>query len=253
MAYHELTFDMQPRDYQEIARREEWHFWHAGRREILREALARHLEPNRPRRLLDVGCGPGGNIRFLRDFGTVTGVDEAQIALDFAKGCGYETLQLGDAEALPFPDGAFDAAACLDCLEHIRGDERALAEIFRVLKPGGTFLLAVPAGQRLWSRHDVALGHYRRYGKADLLSLLRDTGFKPLESSHFIAINVPVIFARRILDSLITARDARAGYDIDPSPQLNAALLALLRLEKSLLRHARLPFGSSLLVVAKKA
>lgn len=244
---------MQPRDYKDIARREEWHFWHAGRREILHEALARHLEPGFPRRLLDIGCGPGGNILFLREFGGVTGVDEAELALNLAERRGYDELRLGDAEALPFADGSFDAAACLDCLEHIRGDERALAEAWRVLAPGGTFLLAVPASRRLWSRHDVSLGHHRRYEKDELLEKLRGAGFAPLECSHFIALNVPVIHARRIADRLLSVPgSADATYDIDPQPPLNAALLAVLRLEKFALRRMPLPFGSSLLVVAKK-
>ncbi len=243
---------MNTEHYLLIARQEETHFWHKVRREIIREALLRHLAPSAERRILDVGCGPGGNILVLGDFGRVTGLDIAELPLSFAATRGFAELKQASAEALPFPDASFDLVSGFDVFEHVIDDERAFAEASRVLRPGGLIVLTVPAHRWLWSRHDEAYAHMRRYAGSDLFDKLAAAGFRTAESSHFMMPAVPAHLLRKAVDAVIPPPEHAPSYDFIPPAPVNAALTALLRIEKRLMRAVPLPFGSSLLVVARK-
>ena len=169
---------MEKIEYQRLHEREYIHWWNIGRRRILEAALSRNLKFSpTERKVLDVGCGAGGNILFLKKFGNVTGFDISEEALSFSGDKGFSELVLGRAEILPFREGSFDIVSALDCIEHIEDDEAALQEAYRVLKDGGTLLLTVPSHPWLWSRHDEALHHKRRYTKNELQRKVRDAGF----------------------------------------------------------------------------
>lgn len=243
---------MKVREYEAIARREDGHFWHVARREILADALRRHLPATDGLDILDAGCGPGGNSLFLKDFGAVTGLDASQTALELAKRREYRDLVQADAAHSPFADGRFDLIASLDMLEHVGDDRLVLREFNRVLKTGGHVLLTVPAHQWLWSRHDRVLGHYRRYSLNNLQGLLTEAGFETVRGTHFIVPSVPATFLRKTVDAFTGADAEDATYDFDPSPRANAALLGLLRAERAWLSAASLPIGTSLLVLAQK-
>ena len=244
-------------EYARLARREHFYFWNIARREILKEAIARNVSRERsaPRALeiLDMGCGPGGNILTLGEFGRVTGLDISEDALRFARDRGFKELIRGDARRLPFSDNFFDLVSCLDALEHIDDDAVAIREAFRVLKPGGIFLATVPAHPWLWSVHDEALHHLRRYTTADLTQKIIRAGFTVREQSHFILSGVPINFLRLTLDALLKKNGAAETYDREFGRVLNAILLFLLRCEKIFIRFSPLPFGTSLFVVAKKS
>lgn len=244
---------MRDREYEAIARREESHFWHVARREVLGDVLRRHLPTSSGLSILDAGCGPGGNILFLKDFGEVSGLDISDTALKIAAQREYRALYKSDASRTPLTAESFDLVASLDMLEHIEDDAAVLREFHRLLRKGGYLLLAVPAHQWLWSRHDRVLGHYRRYQKQALLSLLGRAGFEAVRTTHFILPAVPSTFARKTIDALTGADAVEETYDFDPSPAVNKFLLGLLRLEKRYLASRNLPIGTSLLVLAKKS
>ncbi len=243
---------MEQHEYEIMAAQEETGFWHVGRREILRDVLGRYIPQHESRAILDVGCGTGGNMLLLKDFGNVTGVDFSDEALRFARNYGFTSLLRASATELPLADASFDVVSALDVLEHISEDRQAIAEVFRVLKPGGFFLVTVPAYQWLWSHHDQALHHVRRYSKADLLKKLTAAGFHIQEQHRFALLGVPMRLLQKWVWSF-QKRETDAQKNKTSAPlDMPAFLLGFLRLEKRWLRHVPLPFGTSIVVLAQK-
>lgn len=235
-------------DEQEIRRSaalEERHWWYAGRRAMVR----RELGDLTPGRALDVGCGMGGNTAVLRDLGwDVTGLDYSPVALEAAHARGLALVR-GDARRLPFDDGTFDLVISTDAWEHVEQDDAVAAEAHRVLRPGGVLFVAVPAGMDLWSDHDVALGHHRRYERDQLLTLIERHGFEVDEVFGWNVLLRPVARARR---SRTSRRSGEGNSEMTPvHPIVNAGLRAAVAIE------ARLPLrrrpGISLVVKATRA
>lgn len=214
-------------DEEEIRRSaalEEHHWWYASRRDLVRRASA-GLSPGRA---LDVGCGSGGNSAVLRDLGwQVCGIDASEASTEASRSRGLAVVR-GDARSLPFHDEAFDLLISTDAWEHVDDDEVVAAEAFRVLRPGGTLLVAVPAGMDLWSGHDVALGHYRRYERPQLVSLVQRAGFAVDEVCGWNVLLRPVARVRR-------SRNRGESEMEEVHPLLNRVLKAIVGLE------ARLP------------
>ena len=158
-------------DEQEIrksAALEQRHWWYAERRALVKRLVG----PLTPGRALDVGCGGGGNTGVLRDLGwQVTGLEYSPVAARLARSRRLSVVR-GDAQRLPFADASMDLVMSTDMWEHIEDDAAVARETARVLKPGGRALVAVPAGMDLWSGHDVALGHVRRYDRASLTAVI---------------------------------------------------------------------------------
>lgn len=223
---------------------EQRHWWYAGRRAMVRREL-RDLTPGRA---LDVGCGMGGNTAVLRDLGwAVTGLDYAPASLDAAHARGLSLVQ-GDAARLPFADESVDLVLSTDAWEHVEDDEAVAAESFRVLRPGGTLFVAVPAGMDLWSDHDVALGHHRRYERDQLVDLLRRHGFAVTDVFGWNVLLRPVARARRRRPE---RRSGQAKSEMEAvHPLLNAGLRAVVAAETLLpVRRRR---GISLVVRAER-
>ncbi|MFL6160346.1 MAG: class I SAM-dependent methyltransferase [Marmoricola sp.] len=204
---------------------EEKHWWYAGRRAVVRRELA-DLAPGKA---LDVGCGPAGNSAALRALGwQVTALDYVHDSAVLAQRRGLSALQ-GDARALPFADGEFDLVLSSDAWEHIEEDAVVAAEAFRVLRPGGQLFVMVPAGMDLWSGHDVALGHVRRYERDQLVSLVEGAGFAVDEVFGWNVLLRPVARARR-------RKRSTSQSEMEPvNPVVNLALRAVVGIE------ARLP------------
>lgn len=249
---------MEKIEYQRLHEREYIHWWNIGRRHVLETALSRHFKSSSTeQKVLDVGCGAGGNILFLKKFGRVTGFDISEEALSFSSDKGFSELVLGRAEKVPFPDGSFDIVSALDCIEHIEDDDAALQEAYRVLKSGGTLLLTVPAHKWLWSRHDEALHHKRRYTQKELRRKIQDAGFALQEITHFVVLAIPFLLLqkgiRRTRKILFPNRkEVIDTYDVLLPPFFNKALIAWLAVERMIMKRVPLPFGSSLLVAARK-
>jgi SAM-dependent methyltransferase len=246
---------MEPAEYEVMHRQEMVHWWFRGRRALLRRLLARHVSAGRePPRLLDFGCGTGGNAVGYADVGPVVGVEPDAEALRFAgtrPGATRHRLDYCRAvgTARPLRSGAFDAVLASDVLEHIADDAAAVREIARVLRPGGAFIFSVPAHPWLWSAHDVALWHQRRYRRGELVRLLEGAGLRVRWLSYWNAVLFPVVAARRVLAPRLG--DKSAGSDtVLPSPPVNSVLAGILGAEARALDWIRFPFGVSLVGVA---
>jgi SAM-dependent methyltransferase len=240
-------------DLEEVARKaelDERHWWYRGRRAVLRAALTQlAVRPGCP--VLEVGCGTGSNLALLAEVGPARGVELNPGGLAWARRAGH-TVDHAAAEALPFGDGEFGLLACLDVLEHVSDDQAALAEMRRVTAPAGTLLLTVPAYPGLFSEHDEAAGHRRRYGRAQLLGLAGRAGWEPALMTNFNLLLLPVAAAARLARRFASLRGRRGTPRSDllrTPPALDGALQWPIRGEAAAIRAGiRLPAGLSLLV-----
>src|SRR5947209_14072283 len=150
---------------------DEHHWWYRGRRKIVRAELDRLPLPAGAR-VLDAGCGSGRTLEELQPYGEVFGVELDPEAAGVARSRGRGEVHIGRLEEMPWEAATFDLITCLDVLEHTPDDRTTLRELRRVSKPGGWLLITVPAYQALWSLHDEANHHFRRYNRR----MLRDAG-----------------------------------------------------------------------------
>jgi SAM-dependent methyltransferase len=249
---------MRDTEYATMHEQEMVHWWFRGRRVLLRELIARHLQSRggAALRLLDFGCGTGGNSATYTDFGSVVGVEPDASALRFAQ-ARLRTHQPGGSlvycramgTSLPLERESFDAVIASDVLEHIADDRAAVAEVVRVLRPGGVFVFSVPAHPWLWSTHDEALWHQRRYRRSELKRLIAGGGLELRWLTYWNAVLFPVVAAHRAFDRCRDT-EAPASDATLPSPAVNRILFGILAAEASLLRYLRFPMGVSLVGVA---
>jgi SAM-dependent methyltransferase len=237
--------------YTAEAETEETHWWFVGRRKLFADEIERAcIFPDA--RVLDVGAGTGANLRMLRAsrFTRVTGLDDSDeaIRLCAAKGLGF--VRKGDIRAMPFADASFDLVLATDVIEHVDDDGQAVAEIARVLVPGGRALITVPAFQSLWGLQDRQALHKRRYRLRPLLELLRSRGMQ-VECSYYFnyILFTPIWIARRLIDLFGVTLDSENKLN---TPLLNRALSLVFFLDVSTARMLRVPFGVSILVMARK-
>jgi SAM-dependent methyltransferase len=215
-------------------------------------ALLRRSGVAGPLRLLDAGCGTGRNmVEFGGLGGSVEGVDFSPEAIEFCRRRGLDGVQQAGVEALPFGDASFDLILATDVIEHLPDDRAALRELRRVAAPGGRLLATVPAYRWLWSSHDVAHHHFRRYTLHRLRERLRDGGWEPAVCSYFNTALLAPIAAVRLAERWHRNGDGdRPDLQLTP-PGLNRLLAQPMRLEAALIeRGARLPAGVSIGVVA---
>jgi SAM-dependent methyltransferase len=225
---------------------EERHWWFVARRRILLSLLERHLCASQAREILDAGCGGGATMQRLTRYGNVRGMEFAPEAVAYNRSKGRDVVE-GSIEEIPFEDETFGLALALDVIEHVPDDDRALTELHRVLTPGGTVLVTVPALRLLWSAHDEANGHYRRYTAGELRSRVEASGLRILKLSYFNTLLFPAILAARTL----SRRDH--GSDVGEVPRgINAILEGVFASEARLLARSGLPIGVSVLCLARK-
>jgi len=239
-------------EHERMFRVETEHFWFVGTRTVIASALSQALGARvAGARVLDLGCGTGYTLTRLPDGVRAVGLDFAPAALALcSQRASGAALVRGDATCLPFADGSFDAVLALDVLEHLDADAQAAREIRRVLKPKGVLIATVPAFGWLWSQHDEALDHRRRYTLPELTSLLRGAGFGIERASYYNFFLFPLIAGARAWGRLFPRPDAGADVSIPPRP-INRVLAAVLGSERHILTHASLPIGVSCLVSAR--
>lgn len=243
---------------QEYARLERYYWWWIGRRSIIRAMLARHAGSQKQLRILDWGCGPGGNFPALTEFGTVLGVDASPEALRFCRDRGYGNVEqfntVADFSAV-HPGVMFDVVTALDVTEHIRDDVGFLRDLGTLLKPGGTLVITVPAYQFLWSEVDDMVSHVRRYTRIRIAAAVRSAGFDVRCASYFVATMSPAIIVYRFLGKLTgRSKTPKISYVEFPKP-INWLLTKTIEWEARLLKKTgvSLPFGTSIVVAAKKS
>ncbi len=237
-------------EYERMSAYEATNWWWEGKRQLIIKELQR--VGNHKPLMLDIGCGTGSNLKHWGNYGTVLGLDISSDALNFCKIKGNENLSRGDALRLPFRDNAFKIVFALDILEHIERDGDAVKEFFRVCCKNGYLLLTVPAMTLLWSKHDIALHHKRRYAKKQLESLLLSCGFH-IEKTTFWNFSL-----------LLPAAIYRLSGNIRPPGELRSDSLKVPRLVNSLFKYIlflesnlifkgmHFPWGITLFTVCRK-
>jgi len=226
------------------------HWWFAARRRIIAALIEAQAPKKSGMRILEVGCGTGSNLALLQGYGTVDAIEPDDFARAFASdrsGVAVKGGYLPDGVALE--DGYYDFIVLLDVLEHIPGDLEALQALRRKLAPGGRLMVTVPANPWMWSDHDVAHHHQRRYTAATLVDVFARAGFRPRHRTHFNTLLFPLIVGVRALHKLT----GKKGGDDDamPSPFVNRMLDRLFGAERYLVARGSLPFGVSLALVAE--
>jgi SAM-dependent methyltransferase len=232
---------------------DEHHWWYRGRRRVIRAELDRLPLPVAAT-ILDAGCGSGRTLVELVDYGRqVSGIELNTDAAELARGRDLGEVRVGRLEELPWDDATFDLITCLDVIEHVPDDVAALVELRRVARPGGWLLVTVPAYQALWSRHDEANHHYRRYSRASLRGAARSAGWQIERVSSFNTLLLAPAAAVRLAQRRMR-RDNADTNDLDLGPAwLNDVLERPLALEASWLARGRtLPVGLSLLAVLRR-
>jgi SAM-dependent methyltransferase len=244
---------MSPGAYEEMARLQNRHWWFLARRQIMRSMLTA-LDLPAGARILEVGSGTGSNLALLSEFGRVVGLEMSGEAIAFARAQGLEVpgkveLHLGRCpEDLAGFKQPFDLVCLFDVLEHIEDDRAALAALAKLLRPGGSLVISVPAYQWLWGPHDDSLHHKRRYRQGDLVRLCGETGLEVVRSTYFNSLLLPFAVAGRVWDKLRGGKQA-SGTQLPPAP-VNAGLKEVFAFERHLLKRMSFPFGLSILAVA---
>lgn len=227
----------------------ERHWWWRSREAYLLGWLERLSDGDL--RILDVGCGDGLFFDRLERFGRVEGLEpDASLVTDPRWRDRIRVGLLGDGGV---PESAYDLVLMLDVLEHIEDDGAALLGVRSALRPGGRFLLTVPALGWLWSRHDERNHHFRRYDRQGITGLLRSAGFEVETVRYFFAWTVAPLLARRWLTPAGGSKRLAVdvGVSIPPAP-VNRLLTLASRCEHEVGRHVRWPFGSSLIAICRK-
>jgi ubiquinone/menaquinone biosynthesis C-methylase UbiE len=247
---------MNPEEYEKMYAQENSYWWFQGRQKILFRMLEKYnLLENSDSCVLDIGCGTGLILDEISTRSKAIGFDFSRKALSFCKKRGLENLLCGNVKHLPIADSSLDLVLALDIMEHIDDDTAMMKEIHRVLKPGGNILITVPAHKYLWSDHDEALHHFRRYSKNGFRKIIKENGFTIKKYSYVISFTFfPILIFRmiqKLIHRIIPSKAPKTHIIILPK-RINSLLIGILDFEGILLEHINLPVGVSLLCVAEK-
>jgi SAM-dependent methyltransferase len=233
---------------------EDRHFWFRGLRRHAGMLLAAALDGARPVRILDCGSGTGRNLEWLDPLGWAVGLEHSHTGLRHGRAAGRRLVR-GTVTRLPFPDASVDVATSFDvlyCLDD-EAERTAVAEMWRVLKPGGVVLVNVAALDSLKGSHSALTQEIRRYTKDRLRRLLTGAGFT-IERLTFANMSTfPVTWLLRWRERVTGRADTASEGDLQVPPgPVNAVFNALLAAEAQIMRVADLPIGTSIICVARK-
>lgn len=232
---------------------ERTYWWHVGKKNLVAGMLEK-LFPEKRAKILEVGSGAGEITSILKDYGEVFANDISEEALAYCQKKGISNLVHGDFNEVDLSShkGTFDIVLALDVLEHIQDDTLTMSKAYSLLKPGGVFLVNVPAYKFLWSSHDEALQHKRRYTSYEIRTKLTEQGFSIEKHSFFVFFVFPVVALFKFLSNFI-GKDAypKTSYIMLPD-QLNSFMVRLLNLEAKLMEYSSLPFGTTINLIARK-
>lgn len=243
---------MNPQEHQKLAELED-HLWYfRSLHAHFQRALTCAFPKDRAASVLDAGCGTGGLARRLvrhRPDWEFTGLDISPVACELARSRMSGTVLEGDLERLPFEGGEFDGVCSADALCQVEHPEKAMAEFFRVLRPGGVVILNAPACRSLYSYHDEAVGNRRRQSAAELRAMLSAAGFRGIQVTHWNTLLFPAIWVRR---RFFPSKTKESDVKAPPLP-IEWMLRGVMALEHAWLDLGfTLPFGLSVFVVARK-
>ena len=235
--------------YDSLKNLQEKHWWFEGRREIVSSLIKKFACQKNDLRILEAGCGYGGNLSMLGRWGTVDGFEYDAGAREFAGSLLGRPVAYGHLPSAPgFGGRQFDVIAMLDVLEHIEDDIGSLAALRSMIAEDGFILITVPAFPWLWSQHDEIHHHKRRYTKATLDSALISAGFTPVKTSYFNTLLFPLAMAQRIAQRILKRKSSISGL---PPPAVNRTFAGVFGFERHLVGKFSMPFGLSLVTIAR--
>jgi SAM-dependent methyltransferase len=226
------------------------HWWWRARERLLLRLLRSYLGPERRHRILDIGCGSGLFFDALDRFGDVEGV-ETDAGMKTGVSSIDARIHWGPLETFESPH-RFSAVLMLDVLEHLEDPETTLRKAWQLLEPGGVVVVTVPAFRLLWTRHDDINQHVMRYTRHTLGALAERAGIRPERLQYFFHWLFPVKLAVRGIEQVAPRRTASSAIPTTPPAPINAACYSLSRVEQAFFTRLSLPFGSSLLMVARQ-
>jgi SAM-dependent methyltransferase len=246
---------VKPVEYRRMFEAEEAQWWYVGQRAIAHAVLEPALTAGPGSvpspRILDAGCGTGGNLVHLAKLGAAVGVDLVPEAAVGWRTRGVRAVR-GDVLSLPFPDRSFDVVTSFDVIYHawVPDDGAAVAEMVRVVRPGGLVLVRVPALAILWGAHDEAVQSRHRYTRSELVGLLESQGLLVVRSTYCNSVLFPLLLVRRTFDRLLEREGSDVGFL--PSPLEWTFRRALLAEAAFVRRGITLPIGASALALARR-
>jgi SAM-dependent methyltransferase len=227
---------------------EDSHFWYKGMRKITKTLFDTYLPKNKQLRILDAGCGTGRNITFLKKYGQVSGFDISPYAIKFCKKRKLTNIKLASVDKIPFKNKSFDVVTCFDVLgqAEVKSVGQSIKEFRRVLKPSGRLLIRTAAYNWLMGYHDQAVHTKHRFKKSELVTLLKKNKFKIIKTTYANSFLFPLAIIKRLLIKTTTSDVKKINHF------LNWLLKIPFLFEALLIKYFSLPFGLSLIVVAKK-
>lgn len=238
-------------DYKLLGNLNEDYWWFLGKRDLLECLLDKILIKEKGIKILDLGCGIGENLSLISKYGSVFALEYSEEAIKFIPKEKAIGVARGDARYLCFKNNVFDVIITFDVLEHVKEDMEVIKEVYRVLKKGGLLLISVPAIQFLFSNHDRALHHLRRYSKHNLIKIIKRSNLKIERITYW---NFFLFFPIVLIRLLNKIKNVKSKSDITKMPKmLNWLFFLILKVENKLIKYGiNLPIGLSLIVVLKK-
>lgn len=243
---------MQPELYQLHERLEDTYWWFVAKNNILLHLIERIAKPGA--RVADIGCGTGGLLAQLAPKYDAIGVEMDATARDACSRRGLNVLAGHLPDAIPLPDASCDLVVSSEVVEHVENDRGAVARLAALLAPGGTLIITVPAHQWMWSEHDVANHHFRRYTRAQVRALIEGTGLEVSLLTYQMVALFPLMAAARFAAKLRGSGNLAAGAEIKPLPRaVNGVLRRVFEVEKWVTPRFPSPIGGSVLCVARRS
>ena len=237
-------------EYEKMYRVEDRDWWFVSRRELVLSHLKRFVKVDRPL-ILDIGCGTGATSQLLSEYGNVVSLDFSELALKACEKRGIANLLKGSATLIPLADQSVDVIVATDILEHLESDSAAIREFQRVLKQTGIAIITVPAYQFLWSEHDEALMHQRRYTAGLLRQRIQAAGMALKYHGYALSLLFPLALMR-LIKKKKPKNHAPEAQHFELPEWANQSLIRFQRLENRLFRFGTLPWGLSVISVVEK-
>jgi len=245
-----ISIRMEEHAYADMARMESVHWWYVARRKILSRVLA-GLDLPSPARLVELGCGSGGNLAILKPFGHLDAMEPHDAARKTAHDRGIADVRPGLLpDQVPFVSGHYDLVAGFDLVEHTPHDVSSLKAMIELARPGGLLIATVPAYPFIWSDHDVSHHHFRRYTKKTLREAAAKAGLKIERVTYFNTYLFPLMLVRRLMAAVLRQK---THDDQLPAAWLNRLLAKVFAMEAGPIGSGtNFPFGGSLLLVGRR-